>query len=174
MGKLDSPVVSESSQAQIDALLARLNPPQQEAVTHGEGPLLIFAGAGSGKTRVLTTRIANLIAQRRVWPDRLLAVTFTNKAAREMRERVARLVPGAEQMWVGTFHATAVRMLRRDADRIGLPRAFTIFDEDDSRAALKRAMEELRLDPKKYPPPMVANAISRAKNELVGPEGYPD
>src|SRR2546429_5238389 len=164
----------ELQHAALDELIAGLNPAQREAVTHLEGPLLIFAGAGSGKTRVLTTRIANLIAQRRVWPDRLLAVTFTNKAAREMRERVARLVPGADQMWVGTFHATAVKMLRRDADRIGVPRSFTIFDEDDSRAALKRAMEELRLDPKKYPPPMVANAISRAKNELVGPAGYPD
>src|SRR5256884_2844408 len=164
----------ELQHASLEELIAGLNPAQREAVEHLEGPLLIFAGAGSGKTRVLTTRIANLIAQRRVWPDRLLAVTFTNKAAREMRERVARLVPGADQMWVGTFHATAVKMLRRDADRIGVPRSFTIFDEDDSRAALKRAMEELRLDPKKYPPPMVANAISRAKNELVGPAGYPD
>jgi DNA helicase-2/ATP-dependent DNA helicase PcrA len=164
----------ELQQAALDDLIASLNPAQREAVTHLEGPLLIFAGAGSGKTRVLTTRIANLIAQRRVWPDRLLAVTFTNRAAREMRERVARLVGGAEQMWVGTFHATAVRMLRRDAERLGLPRSFTIFDDDDSRAALKRAMDELRLDPKKYPPPMIANAISRAKNELVGPEAYPD
>src|SRR2546429_5752782 len=163
----------ELQHASLEELIASLNPAQREAVTHLEGPLLIFAGAGSGKTRVLTTRIANLIAQRRVWPDRLLAVTFTNKAAREMRERVARLVPGADQMWVGTFHATAVKMLRRDADRIGVPRPFTIFDEDDSRAALKRAMEELRLDPKKYPPPMVANAISRAKNEPGGPAGDP-
>src|SRR6266571_2302747 len=118
----------------VDALLAGLNPPQQEAVMHGEGPLLIFAGAGSGKTRVLTARIAYLIATRRVWPDRLLAVTFTNKAAREMRSRVASLV-GEDQdpdttgrMWVGTFHHTAVRMLRRDAERINLPRSFVIFD----------------------------------------------
>ncbi len=164
----------ELQQAALDELIASLNPAQREAVTHLRGPLLIFAGAGSGKTRVLTTRIANLIAQREVWPDRLLAVTFTNKAAREMRERVALLVGGAEQMWVGTFHATAVRILRRDAERLGLPRSFTIFDEDDSRAALKRAMDELRLDPKKYPPPMIGSAISRAKNELVGPEAYPD
>src|SRR5467141_4589134 len=97
-----------------DALLDGLNPPQREAVMHEEGPLLIFAGAGSGKTRVLTARIAYLIATRQVWPDRLLAVTFTNKAAREMRTRVGRLVPDAEGMWVGTFHATSVRMLRRD------------------------------------------------------------
>src|ERR1700716_4575278 len=100
-----------SSTPTVDALLARLNPPQIEAVTHGEGPLLIFAGAGSGKTRVLTARIAYLIATRKVWPDRLLAVTFTNKAAREMRARVEAYVGEvAKQMWVGTFHHTAVRM----------------------------------------------------------------
>ena len=165
---------TELRRAALDELIASLNPAQQEAVSHLEGPLLIFAGAGSGKTRVLTTRIANLIARRKVWPDRLLAVTFTNKAAREMRERVGRLVDDADRMWVGTFHATCVRMLRRDAERLGLPRAFTIFDEDDSRAALKRVLDELRLDPKKYPPTLIANLISRAKNELMGPETYPD
>src|SRR3979411_391118 len=164
----------ELQHAALEELIAGLNPAQQEAVEHLDGPLLIFAGAGSGKTRVLTTRIANLIAQRRGWPERLLAVTFTNKAAREMRERVGRLVEGAERMWVGTFHASAVRMLRRDAERLGLPRSFTIFDDDDSRAALKRVLDELRLDPKKYPPPMIANLIGRAKNELLGPESYPD
>jgi len=159
-------------QAALEELIASLNPVQREAVEHLEGPLLIFAGAGSGKTRVLTTRIANLIAQRKVWPDRLLAVTFTNKAAREMRQRVARLVEGADQMWVGTFHHTAVRMLRRDAERLGVPRSFTIFDEDDSRAALKRVLDELRLDPKKHPPGVILARISRAKNELVDPESY--
>src|SRR5205809_4717300 len=134
MGKLDSPVVSESSQAQIDSLLARLNPPQQEAVTHGDGPLLIFAGAGSGKTRVLTRRIAYLIATHRVWPDRLLAVTFTNKAAREMRGRVESLVgEDAGKMWVGTFHSTAVKNLRRDAARIGIVQSFITSDEDETR-----------------------------------------
>src|SRR5256714_2239166 len=166
----------ELQRAALDELIAGLNPAQREAVEHLEGPLLIFAGAGSGKTRVLTTRIANLIAQRKVWPDRLLAVTFTNKAAREMRERVGRLVQGegADRMWVGTFHSTAVRMLRRDAERLGLPRGFTIFDDDDSRAALRRVLDELRLDPKKYPPALIANQISRAKNELLGPEQFPD
>src|ERR687887_629548 len=128
---------TELQRAALDELIATLNPAQQEAVSHLQGPLLIFAGAGSGKTRVLTTRIANLIANRKVWPDRLLAVTFTNKAAREMRERVARLVEGADRMWVGTFHATSTRMLRRDAERLGLSRSFTIFDEDDSRATVK-------------------------------------
>ena len=175
MGKLDSPVVSESSQAQIDALLARLNPPQQEAVTHGDGPLLIFAGAGSGKTRVLTARIAYLIASRRVWPDRLLAVTFTNKAAREMRGRVETLVgEGAERMWVGTFHSTAVKILRREAQRIGITSSFVIFDEDDTRAALKRVLDELRLDPKRYPVGALSHGISQAKNELKRPEDIPN
>ena len=156
-------------------MLARLNPPQQEAVTHGEGPLLIFAGAGSGKTRVLTARIAYLIATRRVWPDRLLAVTFTNKAAREMRGRVATLVgEGAEKMWVGTFHSTAVKILRREAARIGIVPSFVIFDEDDTRAALKRVLDELKLDPKRYPIAGLSNAISQAKNELKRPEDYPN
>src|SRR3989442_2599619 len=164
----------EVQRAALDELIAGLNPAQREAVEYLEGPLLIFAGAGSGKTRVLTTRIANLIAERKVWPDRLLAVTFTNKAAREMRERVGRLVEGTDRMWVGTFHATAVRMLRRDAERLGLPRSFTIFDEDDSRAALKRVLDELRLDPKRYPPSMILALISQAKNELLTPSTYPD
>jgi DNA helicase-2/ATP-dependent DNA helicase PcrA len=164
----------ELQRAALEELIAGLNPAQREAVEHLEGPLLIFAGAGSGKTRVLTTRIANLIARRKVWPDRLLAVTFTNKAAREMRERVGRLVEGADRMWVGTFHATAVRMLRRDAERLGLPRSFTIFDDDDSRAAMRRVMDDLRLDPKRNPPSMILALISQAKNELLTPSTYPD
>ena len=168
-------VSAESPQAQVDALLARLNPPQQQAVTHGDGPLLIFAGAGSGKTRVLTARIAYLIATRRVWPDRLLAVTFTNKAAREMRGRVETLVgPAAENMWVGTFHSTAVKILRREAARIGVVSSFVIFDDDDTRAALKRVLDELRLDPKRYPIGALSNAISQAKSELKRPADIPN
>jgi DNA helicase II / ATP-dependent DNA helicase PcrA len=139
-----------------------------------DGPLLVFAGAGSGKTRVLTARVAKLVAERRVWPDRLLAVTFTNRAAREMRERVSHLVEGAAVMWVGTFHATCVRMLRRDAERIGLNRDFTIFDEDDSRAALKRVLSDLALDPKKFPPAQLTGLISKAKNQLQTPDTYPN
>jgi len=166
---------AEALTPDVEALLARLNPPQQEAVTHGEGPLLIFAGAGSGKTRVLTARIAYLIATRQVWPDRLLAVTFTNKAAREMRSRVATLVgEGADKMWVGTFHSTAVKVLRREAARIGVVPSFVIFDEDDTRAALKRVLDDLKLDPKRYPIPALSNAISQAKNELKRPEDYPN
>src|SRR6202166_658221 len=158
-----------------EALLERLNPPQREAVTHGDGPLLIFAGAGSGKTRVLTARIAYLIATHRVWPDRLLAVTFTNKAAKEMRGRVQSLVgEGAEKMWVGTFHSTAVKILRREAQRIGVVNSFVIFDEDDTRAALRRVLDELRLDPKRYRVAALSNAISAAKNELKGPAEDPD
>src|SRR5690349_20451069 len=165
----------ESQQASIDALLANLNPPQQEAVTHGDGPLLIFAGAGSGKTRVLTARIAYLIASRRVWPDRLLAVTFTNKAAREMRSRVDSLVgEQAQRMWVGTFHASAVRILRREASRLGITPSFVIFDEDDTRAALRRVLDELRLDPKRYPIPALSQAISQAKSELRRPNDIPN
>src|SRR6266404_8302265 len=175
-GKLDFPVASaEPKTPDVEALLARLNPPQQEAVTHGEGPLLIFAGAGSGKTRVLTARIAYLIATRRVWPDRLLAVTFTNKAAREMRSRVATLVgEGADKMWVGTFHSTAVKVLRREAARIGVVPSFVIFDEDDTRAALRRVLDDLKLDSKRYPIPALSNAISQAKNELKDPASYPN
>jgi DNA helicase-2/ATP-dependent DNA helicase PcrA len=168
-------VVAQSPQPDVDALLARLNPPQREAVTHGDGPLLIFAGAGSGKTRVLTARIAYLIASHRVWPDRLLAVTFTNKAAREMRGRVEALVgEPASKMWVGTFHSTAVKILRRESQRLGIASSFVIFDDDDTRAALRRVLEELRLDPKRYPIGALSNAISQAKNELKRPEDYPN
>ena len=168
-------VSADSSQANLDALISALNPPQQEAVTHAEGPLLIFAGAGSGKTKVLTTRIAYLIGSHKVWPDRLLAVTFTNKAAREMRGRVEVLVgEGAERMWVGTFHSTAVKILRREAQRIGVVPSFVIFDEDDTRAALRRVLDELRLDQKRYPVGMLSNAISQAKSELKTPNEYPN
>jgi DNA helicase-2/ATP-dependent DNA helicase PcrA len=164
-----------SSTPAVDLLLERLNPPQQEAVTHGDGPLLIFAGAGSGKTRVLTARIAYLIATHRVWPDRLLAVTFTNKAAKEMRGRVENLVgEDARKMWVGTFHSTAVKILRREAQRIGIVPSFVIFDDDDTRAALKRVLDELRLDPKRYPVGALSHAISKAKNDLKGPNEYPN
>jgi DNA helicase II / ATP-dependent DNA helicase PcrA len=168
-------VVSPSPQPNVEALLAKLNPPQQEAVTHGDGPLLIFAGAGSGKTRVLTARIAYLIGTRRVWPDRLLAVTFTNKAAREMRGRVESLVgEGAQKMWVGTFHSMAVKILRREAQRINLVPSFVIFDEDDTRAALKRSLDELRLDPKRYPIAALSQQISQAKSELKRPADIPN
>src|ERR1700680_2845232 len=159
----------------VEALLERLNPPQQEAVTHGDGPLLIFAGAGSGKTRVLTARIAYLIATHRVWPDRLLAVTFTNKAAKEMKARVENLVgEGAESSGEAPCHSTAVKILRRESARIGIVPSFVIFDEDDTRAALRRVLDELKLDPKRYPVGALSNAISQAKNELKTPNEYPN
>src|ERR1700687_2028302 len=134
-GRLELPMAIEGpSTPEVDALLARLTPPQREAVTHGEGPLLIFAGAGSGKTRVLTARIAYLIETHRVWPDRLLAVTFTNKAAKEMRARVESLVgEEAKNMWVGTFHSTAGKILRGEAQRIGIVNSFVIFEDDEPR-----------------------------------------
>ena len=158
----------ETLQPGVDMLLEGLNPPQREAVTHGDGPLLIFAGAGSGKTRVLTVRIAHLIATKRVWPDRLLAVTFTNKAAREMRSRVEALVgEGAKKMWVGTFHATAVRVLRREAERIGIASSFVIFGEDDTRAAIKRVMDDHKIDPKRYPPRTSSRARTNTRTAAI-------
>ena len=173
--KLRSVSTTPAVQPDLPKILDGLNPQQREAVEHVEGPLLIFAGAGSGKTRVLTARIAYLIATRKVWPDRLLAVTFTNKAAREMRARVETYVGEvAKQMWVGTFHHTAVRMLRREAERLGFERSFTIFDDDDTRAALKRVLDALGLDPKRYPVGMIANQISTAKNDLKGPDQMPN
>ncbi|HEY4027955.1 MAG TPA: UvrD-helicase domain-containing protein [Candidatus Dormibacteraeota bacterium] len=150
--------------------LDTLNDPQRQAVTHRSGPLLILAGAGSGKTRVLTMRIANLI-HHGVEPDRVLALTFTNKAAREMRARLKTLLGRSpEGLWVGTFHAIATRMLRPHADRLGYRAGFTIFDEDDSRSILKRALADLDLDPKKHQVAGLLAAISRAKAESRSPE----
>ncbi len=165
----------ELRHADLDQVLGGLNPPQLEAVEHGDGPLLIFAGAGSGKTRVLTTRIAHLIQRRGVFPERLLAVTFTNKAAREMRARVGSMLgDSVSGMWVGTFHATAVRLLRREASNLGIESSFVIFDEDDTRAALKRVLDDLGLDPKRYPPASISHQISTAKAELITPADYPN
>lgn len=154
-------------------LLESLNKEQQEAVRHTEGPLLIMAGAGSGKTRVLTHRIAYLIDEKDVSPHNILAITFTNKAAREMKERVQKLVGRAGQhMWVSTFHSMCVRILRRDADRIGYNPNFTIFDTSDQQTAMKQVLKELNFDPKQYDPRSMLNQISSAKNELMGPEDY--
>ncbi|MGH7867279.1 MAG: ATP-dependent helicase, partial [Candidatus Dormibacteraceae bacterium] len=148
--------------------------PQREAVLTTEGPVLVLAGAGTGKTAALTARLAHLIATRKAWPSQILAVTFTNKAARQLRERVGELVEHTDGMWVGTFHSVCVRMLRRDAEQIGISANFTIFDEDDRRAALKRVLTELELDPKRNPPALLASLISKAKNELLTPETYPN
>jgi ATP-dependent DNA helicase UvrD/PcrA len=154
-------------------VLASLNDAQREAVMHFEGPILVLAGAGSGKTRVLTTRIARLIEHHGVDPRHILAVTFTNKAAGEMRERVARLL-GAEPegMWAGTFHAIGARLLRREAPLVGRTASFTIYDEDDSLALVRRVMEQARISTKDWAPKALRAEISDAKNALVTPEEY--
>ncbi len=154
-------------------LLARMNPRQKEAVMHTEGPLLLMAGAGSGKTRVLTHRIAYLIEEKDVNPWNILAITFTNKAAKEMKERVTNLLgSGGEDVWVSTFHSMCVRILRRDVDRIGYAKSFTIVDSSEQNTLMKRILKELNIDPKKYDPRAILGAISHAKNELQTPEAY--
>ena len=156
-----------------DALLEGLNPQQQAAVTHSGGPLLVVAGAGSGKTRVLTRRIAYLMARRDVAPYEILAITFTNKAAGEMKERVAALVgPVAKSMWVSTFHSACVRLLRQEAVRLGYGNAFSIYDSADSLRLITIVAKELNLDPKRYPARQFQSIISNAKNELMGPHDY--
>ena len=154
-------------------LLDGMNPGQKEAVAYTEGPLLIMAGAGSGKTRVLTHRIAYLIDEKGVNPWNILAITFTNKAAKEMKERVGRLMEtGGDSVWVSTFHSMCVRMLRRDIDRIGYNKAFTISDPGDQQTLMKRIMKEQNIDPKKYNPRAILSEISNAKNELMTAEAY--
>lgn len=150
-----------------------MNPRQKEAVIHTEGPLLIMAGAGSGKTRVLTHRIAYLIEEKQVNPWNILAITFTNKAAKEMKERVARLMKtGGNDVWVSTFHSMCVRMLRRDIDKIGYNKAFTISDPSEQQTLMKRILKERNIDPKKYDPRAILSQISNAKNELMTPNDY--
>src|SRR6478752_7672149 len=157
----------------LDALLEGLNEPQREAVTYGDGPLLILAGAGSGKTRVLTHRIAYLAATGAAKANEILAITFTNKAAGEMRERAGRLVGRrVRAMWVMTFHSACARMLRAHADRLGYTRQFTIYDQADSRRLVKRCLDDLGVDPKRFTPASVQNQISDAKNKLRDAEAY--
>ncbi|HEU5302360.1 MAG TPA: UvrD-helicase domain-containing protein [Acidimicrobiia bacterium] len=157
-------------QARLHALLAGLNPVQREAATAPDGPVLIVAGAGSGKTRVLTHRIAYLIASRRVSPFGLLAITFTNKAAGEMKERVSELVgPVAQKMWVSTFHSACARILRREATRLGLRPQFSIYDQSDAVRLTDYVRRDLNLDPKRFPPRQLHARISAMKNELITP-----
>src|SRR6201995_2170276 len=157
----------------LDALLEGLNDPQREAVTYGDGPLLIIAGAGSGKTRVLTHRIASLVGTEAAKPNEILAITFTNKAAGEMRDRAGLLVGRrVRAMWVMTFHAACARMLRANADRLGYTRQFTIYDQADSRRLVKRCLDELGIDPKRFTPAGIQSQISDAKNKLRDAEGY--
>lgn len=150
-----------------------LNPIQQEAVFHTEGPLLILAGAGSGKTRVLTHRIAYLIEEKQVNPWNIMAITFTNKAAGEMRERVDQIVGfGAESIWVSTFHSTCVRILRRHIDRLGYDTNFSIYDTDDQKTLMRQVCKKLEIDTKMYREKALLGAISTAKNEMIGPKEF--
>jgi len=155
-------------------LLDSLNPAQQDAATHLLGPLLILAGPGSGKTRVITHRIGHLIQEHDVRPYRILAVTFTNKAAREMKDRLRALIgPAADDVTMGTFHSVCVRMLRADAERAGLDRRFVIYDDDDQMGVIKQAVEALAIDTKRFAPRAIHSAIGQAKSQLIAPEDYP-
>jgi DNA helicase II / ATP-dependent DNA helicase PcrA len=161
----------------MSALLKDLNPAQAEAVMHGDGPLLILAGAGSGKTKTLTHRIAHLVAEKGVSPRSVLAVTFTNKAAKEMRERLAHLLghDAADRYfmpWMGTFHSICVRLLRFDGEHIGVPKNFVIFDEADRLGAIKQVMKQLNISEKQHAPRSISGMISSAKNDLVTPEEF--
>jgi DNA helicase II / ATP-dependent DNA helicase PcrA len=157
----------------LDALLSGLNDPQRDAVTYGEGPQLILAGAGSGKTRVLTHRIAYLVATDAAKPNEILAITFTNKAAQEMRDRAELLVGRrVRAMWVMTFHAACARMLRAEAQRLGYTRQFSIYDTADSRRLIKRCLDELGVDPKRFTPASIGSQISDAKNKLRDADAY--
>lgn len=154
-----------------EELLDGLNPPQREAVLHAGGPVLVVAGAGSGKTRVLTRRIAHLVAERGVHPGSILAITFTNKAAAEMRQRVVDLVGNrAKLMWVSTFHSACVRILRSDIDRFGISKSFSIYDDADSKRLMSLVLRDLEVDPKRFPVRAVLNAVGNYKNDLVDHE----
>ncbi|WP_079504427.1 DNA helicase PcrA [Mesobacillus jeotgali] len=156
-----------------DKLLNGLNPEQQKAVKTVDGPLLLMAGAGSGKTRVLTHRIAYLMVEKGVNPYNILAITFTNKAAREMRERIQKMMGGAaDEIWISTFHSMCVRILRRDIDRLGYNRNFTILDSTDQQSVIKSILKDKNMDPKKFDPRAILGTISSAKNELITPEEY--
>ena len=149
-------------------LLKELNPQQREAVTYASGPLLVLAGAGSGKTRVLTYRIAYLIGAMGINPWNILAVTFTNKAAGEMKERVDKLLGrSGTGVWVSTFHSWCARILRREAGLLGYTRNFSIYDQDDQKSVVKKCMEELNISSKNVSPEAVASCISSAKDKLI-------
>jgi DNA helicase-2/ATP-dependent DNA helicase PcrA len=167
------PMSENPHAARLQELLEGLNEPQREAVTHGEGPLLILAGAGSGKTRVLVHRIAHLLYSDQARANELLAITFTNKAAKEMRGRVERLLGrDTRGMWLMTFHAACARILRSEAQRLGYTRQFTIYDQADARRLTKRCMDAVGVDPKRFTPSAIHNQISAAKNKLLDAETY--
>ncbi len=153
--------------------LKGLNERQREAVLHGEGPLLILAGAGSGKTRVLTHRIAYLIEERGIYPGNILAITFTNKAADEMKERIEKLLSGnVDDIWMGTFHSVCVRILRRDIDKIGYERGFSIYDRDDQVTLIKECINEMNLDREKFREGSIIETISHLKDKMIPPDIY--
>src|SRR5918911_479355 len=155
--------------------LATLNPDQRKAVLHIDGPLLILAGAGSGKTRVITSRIAYLVGERRAEPHEVLAVTFTNKAAEEMRLRVETLLGSdCSRLWVSTFHSLCARLLRREAPAIGLSRDFVIYDSSDQLTVIKQALKELHIDDSFVQPRAALSRISHAKNRMEGPDALAD
>ena len=154
----------------MSGYLSQLNTAQREAVETVDGPLLVLAGAGTGKTRVLTTRFAHILITGRAYPNQVLAVTFTNKAAREMRDRVSAILGRpVEGLWLGTFHALCARMLRRHAEQVGLKPNFTILDTDDQLRLLKQVMEAARTDPKRWPPPALMGIIQRWKDRGLTP-----
>ena len=154
-------------------ILEGLNDKQYEAVTTTEGPCLVIAGAGSGKTKVLTHKIAYLIGEKEIKPWNILAITFTNKAANEMKERIAGLVgEAAQEIWMGTFHSICVRILRKFIDRIGFDSSFIIFDASDQRTLVKNCMKDLNIDDKMFTDRSVLSEISNAKNEMLEPEQY--
>ncbi|MFS8119694.1 MAG: UvrD-helicase domain-containing protein, partial [Microcoleus sp.] len=162
---------------QKDILLEGLNSEQQKAVRHGDGPMLLLAGAGSGKTKTLTHRIAHLIAVQNIRPEQILAVTFTNKAAKEMRHRLASLVGHTSDdrsfmPFMGTFHSICVRLLRIDGEQIGIPRNFVIFDESDRLNIIKEAMKQMGISEKQFSPRSISSLISSAKNDLVSSEEF--
>src|ERR1700712_3715662 len=165
------PSVGQGPRLDADSLLDGLNTEQRAAVLHAGSPLLIVAGAGSGKTRVLTHRIGYLPAARRVRPGQILAITFTNKAAAEMRERVSTLIgPRASSIWVSTFHSSCVRILRSEAGKVGLRSNFSIYDSADSQRLMSLVCREMDLDPKQFPPRSFTSKVSNLKNELIDEE----
>ncbi len=165
---------TENETQRAEELIGGLNDKQAEAARTIDGPVMIVAGPGSGKTRTLTHRIAYLLATKKAWPSQILALTFTNKAAREMRDRVEKLVGGADAkgLWMGTFHSVFARMMRREAEKIGFTRDFTIYDTDDTERMIKLLMERYSVDPKRYTPRSVRSRISGAKNQMVTPSEY--
>lgn len=163
---------ASGTEAEVEALLAGLNPQQREAVTHRGSPLLVVAGAGSGKTRVLTSRIAYLLATGAAWAGEILAITFTNKAAREMRERIEAMVPHAGRMWISTFHSACVRILREQHEAVGMTSSFTIYDAQDSARLMKTVCKEEGIDVRVLSPKDASYSVSDLKNQLIGPAEY--